>query len=74
MTSQRRGAKVDCCVIVFLEVPANLPLVFVFFFHPVKNSRFVFGQMDRSWPTLPGDEINSAVDRGPCLSLAFIRC
>lgn len=23
---------------------------------------------------LPGDEINSAVDQGPCLSLDFIRC
>lgn len=46
----------------------------VLLFFPVKNSRFVFGQMDGSWPMLPGDETNSAVDRGPCLSLGFIRC
>lgn len=79
MTSQRGGAKVDCCVIIFLGSPGKslsgkIWSCFCLFFHPVKNSRFVFGQRDRSWPTLPGDEINSAVDRGPCLSLAFIRC
>lgn len=49
---------------------------FFFFFltFAVKNSRFVFGQMDRSWLMLPREEINSAVDWGPCLSLGFIRC
>lgn len=43
-------------------------------FFSVKNSRFVFGQMDRSWLMHPGEEINSTVDQGPCLSLGFIRC
>lgn len=54
----------------------SVSAVFVFFYFTfaVKNSRFVFGQMDRSWLLLPREEIYSAVDRGPCLSLGFIRC
>lgn len=52
----------------------SVVFVFSYFTFAVKNSRFVFGQMDRSWLLLPREEINSAVDRGPCLSLGFIRC
>lgn len=52
----------------------SVVFVFSYFTFAVKNSRFVFGQMDRSWLLLPREEINSTVDRGPCLSLGFIRC
>lgn len=49
MTSQRGGAKVDCCVIIFLEVQANLclarfGLVFVFFFTPWKTAGLCLGR------------------------------
>lgn len=67
------------CWIIMLHGPPDIDLsalffVFSYFTFAVKNSRFVFGQMDRSWLLLLWEEIYSAVDRGPCLSLGFIRC
>lgn len=44
MTSQRGGAEVDCCVTVFLKVPANLPLVFVFFSPCKKTAGLCLGR------------------------------
>lgn len=74
----------DCWITIFLHGQSYIdlsalfscPFLFFLFFSifAVKNSRLVFGQMDRSWPMLPREEINSAVDWGPCLSLGFIRC
>ena len=34
----------------------------------------MFEQMGENWPPLPGDEIYSAMEPGPCLSLGFIGC
>lgn len=40
----------------------------------IKASRFVFEQMGENWPCFPRDEIYSAMEPAPCLSLSFIGC
>lgn len=39
-----RRCKSNCCVIVFLKVPANRPLVFVLFFTPWKTAGLCLGR------------------------------
>ena len=76
--TQEKNLFTGCWITVFLDelryIDHCFRVLYFFFTFAVKNSRFVFGQMDGSWLMLPQEEINSTVDWGPCLSLAFIRC
>lgn len=64
------------CIDIIRQIPEGDFFIFYtsLILFNVEASRFVFEQMGENWTHFPRDEIYSAMEPGPCLSLSFIGC